>query len=707
MAAEALKKLEDQLNCPICLDVYTDPKLLQCFHIYCRQCLVPLVDRGEQGKLGLACPTCRQVTPIPERGVTGLPPAFHISHLLEIQESLQKPIAIQEAVVTVTAPTGAKKVSCCSCSVHEGKELELYCDTCGELICWRCVAKVGTHHDHDYDELAPAFEKYKAEITSLLEPMEKQVTTTEKALAQMDSSRKEISHQRDTIESSIEVTFEQLQEVLNARKTELIGQLDVLSEGKLKGLAAQMDLTDSKLTQLKNCLHFSKESLKTENEGDVLMMKTNTVEKVKVLTSLFQPDILKPITQADIVFSSSSDATAVCQGYGRVLTEHGLPDPSKCHATGMGAEMAMVGENSMAILHVVSFEDEVCVEPVKSLECEFVSMITGAMATRHGVSAERKGKSQYEITYQPTVKGRHQLHVKAEGQHIRGSPFTVAVKSSVEKLGSPILTISGVRTPCGVAIAQNGEVVVSELGKHCMSMFGTSGEKLKSFGSYGALQGEFGGPRGVAVDCEGNILVADSWNRRIQKFTAEGQFVAAVGTEGSKSLQFSHPSGVAVNTTNGMVYVVDKENHFVQILNSDLTFSSVFGEYGQGRGEFREPWSIACDSTGKVYVTDSRNHRIQVFTAEGEFLSMFGKRGHGMGELDCPIGIAVDAGGIVYVSEGGNRRLSVFNSDGRFVKSFGKEGEGPGEFQFPIGLAVDSSGVVYACDWDNHRIQLF
>ena len=41
------------------------------------------------------------------------------------------------------------------------------------------------------------------------------------------------------------------------------------------------------------------------------------------------------------------------------------------------------------------------------------------------------------------MKGQHQFHVKVEGQHIRGSPFSVAVKLPVEKLGHPILTIDG------------------------------------------------------------------------------------------------------------------------------------------------------------------------------------------------------------------------------------------------------------------------
>ena len=42
MAEEVVKKLEEQLNCLICLGTYTVPKLLQCNHVFCRDCLVGL-----------------------------------------------------------------------------------------------------------------------------------------------------------------------------------------------------------------------------------------------------------------------------------------------------------------------------------------------------------------------------------------------------------------------------------------------------------------------------------------------------------------------------------------------------------------------------------------------------------------------------------------------------------------------------------------
>ena len=101
-------------------------------------------------------------------------------------------------------------------------------------------------------------------------------------------------------------------------------------------------------------------------------------------------------------------------------------------------------------------------------------------------------------------------------------------------------------------------------------MFSPSGEKMLSFGKQGSGQGQFQHPRGVAVDGEGNILVVDSANNRIQIFIAEGHFTKTVGSNGSGPLQFFHPAGIMLNVYNNSVYVVDKGNCCVQILNSDL-----------------------------------------------------------------------------------------------------------------------------------------
>ena len=193
MAENTLRKVEEELNCSICLDTYVD---LQCLHAYCHKCLVKLVVQDQQGQLILTSPVCRHDTPVPANGVTGLQPAFQINHFLEIMEEHKKTAADPPA----SAETDSASLASCNkvkvfCREHAGKEVELYCETCKHFICLRCALKGGEHHSHDYEELDKAFERYKVEVAASLEPMEKQVTTITKALAQLGACCAEISDQ--------------------------------------------------------------------------------------------------------------------------------------------------------------------------------------------------------------------------------------------------------------------------------------------------------------------------------------------------------------------------------------------------------------------------------------------------------------------------------------------------------------------------------
>ena len=612
-------------------------------------------------------------------------------------------VSLEDSKVAVMPLTSSRKKTTPNCFEHVDKERELYCETCEELICWKCVIRGGKHQSHDYDEIKNAYEKYKGEVRPSLEPMEGKLNIVNKALAQLDTRRGEVCDQREVIEDGIHDAIRELHQLLDIRKTELISVLYQITLAKLKSLATQRDEMETIQAQLSSCLDFVRKSLETESQGGVLMIKGNIVKQVEELTTPFQPDTLKPNTEADMEYFFSPNVTTACRNYGKVYLA-GDPDPSRCQAIGKGLETAVIGEKSTAILQAVNFSSEPCSHPIRSLECELVSEITGSKLIGN---IERRGQNQYEIEYEPTVKGQHQFHIKVEDQHIRGSPFSVAVKLPVEKLGNPILTIDRVEGPEGVAVNQRGEVVVTECDGHCVSVFSKHGKKLRSFGTEGSGHEQFNEPHGVTVDSEGNILVADTYNHRIQKFTTTGKFLTTVGTKGSGPLQFNNPLDVTFNATNNKVYVVDRWNHCVQVLNSDLTFSSTFGKEGSDKGQFNSPWSIACDSTGNLYVSDSYNHRIQVFTAGGKFLRMFCRRGEDRGELQWPVGITVDTNDIVYVSESDIGRISVFTCEGQFVTSFGSWGEGSGEFNCPVGLAVDNCGVVYVCDSDNNRIQCF
>jgi DNA-binding beta-propeller fold protein YncE len=456
-------------------------------------------------------------------------------------------------------------------------------------------------------------------------------------------------------------------------------------------------------TQLASCLSFVRESLRTGSQGEVMKMKKGVVKQIKEMTDNFKPDMLPPCELANVRFTASTELTQACQQFGRIFLQQTFPE--KCYATGKGLEVAKLGERATAVLHVVDQIGKACTKPVETLTCELVSEGTGEKIDCAVKKIEASG--QYEISYQATIRGsRHQLHIKVEGGHIQGSPFPVIVKLPVQKLGTSIKTISGVKQPWSVAVNRRGEVLVAERGAHCISIFSPTGEKLLSFGSKGFGHGQFNGPRSVAVDDDGNILVADD-NHHIQKFTPDGKFIMSVGKKGSNPLEFNDPTGIAIHPLNKRVYIAERGNR-VQILNPDLTFFSSFGSIGSGNGYFQNPRDVAFDGIGNVYVTDGVNHRIQVFTAEGQFLRKFAMGpGSGDGELYFPTGISIDSEDVVYVSDFNNRRVSVFICEGKFLTSFGTKGSGPGQFDGPRGIAVDRNGVVYISDANNHRLQIF
>ena len=541
-----------------------------------------LVVRDQQEQLILTCPSCRQVTPVPANGVTGLKSAFQVTPLLEILEDHKKDknAAVSEEGVKsdVTHPIPSKKKTIINCFEHTDKERQLYCETCGDLICLECVTKWGKHQNHDYHAMNKAFEMYKGEITSSLEPLERKLVAVKKALVQLDICCTDVADQQAASEANIHGTIGRLHEVLEVRRTELIGQLHQMVQRKLKSLAVQKDEMDTIMTQLSSCLDFTKESLKTSNYEEVLMMKTNIVAQVKELTTPFPQDKLVPNTEADLKFLASLDITNECQNYGHIYSSES-PDPSKCEATGKGLEVAIVGQDSDIIMEAIDFKGKPCVKPIKSLQCELSS------GDKLMCSIERMEQGQYKISYQPSIRGRHQIHIRVEDQHIRGSPFDIMVKLPREKLGTPIQTIDTVDMPRGVVVNKKGEVMITEDGKDIVSVFRPDGEKLRLFGSSGSGQGQFSSPWGIAIDSAGHIFVADRNNHRIQKFTENGQFISAVGTQGRESLQFNEPREITFNDSNKKLYVADCFNNRVQILNSDLTFFSKFGKKGNGKGQ--------------------------------------------------------------------------------------------------------------------------
>ena len=332
---------------------------------------------------------------------------------------------------------------------------------------------------------------------------------------------------------------------------------------------------------------------------------------------------------------------------------------------------AVIGRKTTAILKGINRR-----KSEDSVTGELVSEVT---SEKIACTVTRKDVHICNICYKPTTLGKHKLHIKVDGEPVKGSPFPVTVSSPTEHtFSTPLKFTEGVRGAWGVAIDQiKGDMIVVETKEHRVSIFGSNGDKLKSFG--GRL--EHGhhhrhilkSPRGVAIDSDGSFLVTDWEKHCIHKFTSEGEYVISLGREGNKPLEFKNPAGIGIHPRTHKIFVAEYGNHCVQILNPDFTFSNSFGCHGGGNGQFNHPYDVAFDSKGNVYVTDYDNHRIQVFTAEGQFLRHIGQWGTGNGDLQCPYSVTVSEKDEVYVTEGGNYRVSKFKTDGQFLELFGVE----------------------------------
>ena len=736
----ALKQIEEQVTCGVCLEPYTQPKLLNCFHIFCEKCLQPLVLQGQQGQ-SVNCPHCRQTTTLPPSGVPGLQGAFYILPLFDIQDTLQK--------VSSTSQTQCQKCKkreaasyCCSCgfvcqrckethqeweefsshkiislstlaedvttlvpplrktllcSQHPTKVADLYCDTCDEVICRDCIVRV--HRDHHYDLVTDALSKHKDVIVASLQPVEQQLATIGKTVEGLDTRCAEVVEQKEAVVTQIDTTIRQLVQALEVRRAELVSEVEQVSQQKLQCLAAQRQQFELMEAQLRSCRDIVQDSLRTGSEAEILAMKKPVVKQMNNLTSNFKPEILSPVEQANLKFTHNEvKLTKACQQFGKVYCRHVCPE--KCVATGPGSQVAVVGETATVSLQTVDGEGEACEICRESVSCEVVPS-DGLSRVRAAV--KRREENKYEISYQPQHRGRHQLHIQVKGKHILNSPFTVPV---LPNLTVPTNTIGGLQRPWGIALSEGGEIIVAENGGHCISIISANGEK-KSFGRIGSAPGQFNCPEGVAVDVEGIIFVCDYRNSCVKKLSSTGKLLQTVSKSGHKTLQFSYPRGIAVHPHTHKVYVTDTWNHRIQILNSDLTYSSSFGTKGTKEGEFNQPYDVSFDSLGRVYVVDHYNHRIQIFSVNGHYLGQFGRRGGSDGELDQPSSITIDSNDLVYVTEYGNNCVSIFTSKNKFVKAFGSKGTGPAQFSEPAGVAVDKNGTIYVSDTYNHRVQIY
>ena len=118
-----LRNLKEQVTCPICLDIYNEPKTIPCLHTFCCECLSNHARaRHRQGKF--RCPECRAKIDLPqENRFDSLPTSFFHNSLLSIL-----------AVRQIGDGSG---IICGNCN-NKSSDVQ-YCFDCAKFMCSRCL----------------------------------------------------------------------------------------------------------------------------------------------------------------------------------------------------------------------------------------------------------------------------------------------------------------------------------------------------------------------------------------------------------------------------------------------------------------------------------------------------------------------------------------------------------------------------------------
>ena len=118
---KGLQDLKDEITCPVCQEFFQDPKILPCFHYYCKRCVLQLAAREQP----FPCPECRGDTLLPPTGADGFPTAFFVNRMKSLHDAMEK----------VQGATSSGDLICEQC---RSDKAVAFCRHCAQYICDFC-----------------------------------------------------------------------------------------------------------------------------------------------------------------------------------------------------------------------------------------------------------------------------------------------------------------------------------------------------------------------------------------------------------------------------------------------------------------------------------------------------------------------------------------------------------------------------------------
>ena len=730
----------------MCTNIYTDPKHLPCLHTFCLQCLKQW-HRTSHGRDTIRCPKCQAVSRVPESGdLKDLPISFYLNGLIDVlaireckssqvrcgncdKKSSESSYCFQCCIFyCAECVTGhniirnykdhrvlalkdfqdkdyedvMKRPAFCPKKDHNKEELKFFCTNCETPVFQTCVLL--QHGGHALILIKEEAERQKIEMKSLIENQRRNLQANMDAISQLDEDSAKLIQQAEDVKRDVQTFVDNLISVIEANKKNIFSAVEKDTTKSLERVTKRKTEIESQITVIKSSLE----------KADKLLTRNTNAEIVQLMKSLDtiyeEVDQTEPTDRdpeglpARLVFVENQKMldTVSTEEIGtlQILEQ---TKASQSVAEGRGLEYVIVNCEAQFVLTTRNAEGRQCYNERDNVTVDITDERERERATEVRINDNKDGL--YHISYSPRDQGRYKVTIKVNGEHVRGSPCIVQVKSfqfrpvlSFGKKGSSVRMFD---SPWGVAVNARDEIAVTDTNNHRVQIFNTDGNYLRSFGREGNEAGEFIYPRGIAFHNNGNIFVADKGNHRIQIFSGECEYLGNFGGKGSLDRHLIFPWSLSVDSA-GNIIVVDVGNNLIKIFSPDGKFLKKIDR----QGSFTDPvHCVQCDRY--LIVSDCKEHRIKVFDRNGNFQYKFGKQGGGDGEFKNPECLSMNKSGHLMVCDRGNNRIQAFELNGKFVGKFGTKGSNLGEFQRLTSVAVLSNGRIVVTDSSNHRIQIF
>uniref|UniRef100_A0A2K6BI51 Tripartite motif-containing protein 5 n=1 Tax=Macaca nemestrina TaxID=9545 RepID=A0A2K6BI51_MACNE len=216
MASEILLNVKEEVTCPICLELLTEPLSLHCGHSFCQACITANHEKSMLYKEGeRSCPVCR-ISYQPEN----IQPNRHVANIVEKLREVK------------LSPEEGQKVDHCA---RHGEKLLLFCQEDSKVICWLCE-RSQEHRGHHTFLMEEVAQEYHVKLQTALEMLRQKQQEAEKLEADIREEKASWKIQIDHDKTNVLADFEQLREILDREESNELQNLEKEEEDILKSL---------------------------------------------------------------------------------------------------------------------------------------------------------------------------------------------------------------------------------------------------------------------------------------------------------------------------------------------------------------------------------------------------------------------------------------------------------------------------------------